>query len=202
MKMQSMSLIQKFKESLIRFGYKPKNHPDIKRAIEPVFVTHGVQYYQFKDLLDMPAERYLALLQLQTDMDLKIDRPTLLKLLDKQEEWMNAGNMTQAVIINNDLKRRASLVIEIDTLYRMASCLYFNLIDNEDLYSYDYEYNTKKIEAFRKEKIGDFFLRTPIGNYIKQANFSTEDLDTLARMTLVEKIRSKQILDQKPSTGR
>jgi hypothetical protein len=86
--------------------------------------------------------------------------------------------------------------MEIDSVYKLASCLFFNLVDNEDLTEYDVDYNLKKIEKFKREKIGNFFLNTPIKRYLPYTNLSDGDLQTFLKLSKANARMTKQILSK------
>lgn len=170
------------------------NHPDNKSPIIKTFKIDGVQYYEFVQPSDMPAERYMAMMDFMTDRDLMIDREVLRDMLQKQNDAINANKWTDAMIINSDLLRMTEFGINFDSMYKIASCVYFNLNDNEDLLTYDVDYNLGKIEKFKKEKIGNFFLRTRMRRYLPYKNLSDGDLETFLKIHSVNKRKIMPIL--------
>jgi len=186
-------MIKKIKE--LFWGKIKRNHPEVRKAIRPVFKIKGVQYYEFINPLDMPAERYLNLSQFIADNSIGIKREVHLKLLKRQQAYFDKGEITKAMIVNQDLQRHADNRLEINTLFQMASAVFFTLIDNEDLYSYDYDFNKKKIEDFKGQGVLDFFLKAPIGRYLGLSSISREDLKIYLKQTMVADEMSEKILN-------
>lgn len=158
-------------------------HPDYKKMIEFAFDIDGEEFYTFKTLADMPSERYYKSSEMMSELEMRMRRETLLQYLDKMDELGNQGNFGKMLAIIEEMKYRTSMLIETETLYRLASCVFFTL--EEDLTTYDYDYNDEKIVKFKRQKISDFFLKEPVKRYIPLANISAEDLAVCLKLTEV-----------------
>lgn len=187
-----------FKKLRLSFGLAAKivNHPELKKPMRKAVKIDGVQYFEFIESSDMPAMRYSRMMDFLDEMSLGIKYDILRDLLAKQKEAFDGGKFTDAVIINGELLRRTEFAMDIDSVYKLASCLFFNLDDNEDLTDYDVDYNLQKIEKFKKEKIGNFFLKTPIRRYLPYTNLSTGDLETFLKVSKVNERMTRQILSK------
>ena len=182
-----------FRNRLSLIFFKSGWHPDTKNLIKEVFKINDKRYYEYKNYADMPAERYMELSELINEADMKIDRDTLKKLLKIQEEHLNSGAISKAMVINEDIQRRMELFFEKDTLYRIAACVFFTL--EEDIYTFDYDYAEQKIEEFKKsKKVADFFLNTPIRKFMPQTNISPKDFEVLLKMSEVENQKTNYTL--------
>ena len=176
--------------------FDSKGHPYHNSPIIEAFKINGVQYYEFVQPSDMPAERYMAMMDFLDERDLMVTRDNLRELLQKQNDAMNAGKFTDAMIINSDLLRMTEMALNFESLYKIASCIYFNLKDNEDLTTYDIDYNLEKIEKFKREKIGNFFLNTRMRRYLPYKNLSDSDLQTFLKIQDINKRKIQPILNR------
>ncbi len=164
---------------------KPKKrtalHPDYKKLIEFAFEINGVEYWQFKNLADMPSERYYAVSERITEVEMRIDRVSLLEYMDKIDTLINQGNFGRVGAIVEEIKYRTKMLVETETLYRLASCVFFTL--DEDLTTYDVDYNDEKVVIFKKEKINDFFLKEPVKKLIRLPDMSQQDLEICLKLS-------------------
>lgn len=158
-------------------------HPDYKKLIEFAFEIDGEEYYAFKTIADMPSERYYKSSEFMVELELRIKRETLLSYLTKMEELGNQGNFGKMLAIIEELKYRTEMLIETETLYRLASCVFFTL--DEDITGYDIDYNDEKIAKFKKQKIDSFFLKEPVSRFIPLAGISAEDLALCLKLSEV-----------------
>jgi len=175
------------------FGH-PKSHPDYKKSISPAFIIKNEQYYEFDSLLDVPPLRFKRADQFYIEQDMRIDRKTLIKLIDKILEHCDQDNIkvSKIVSIALDIKDRTEMIIETETLYRLATAVYFTL--DEDLSDYDFDYNEKKLKLFKEQPIGDFFFDKLMKNLVPQSNISQTDLEIFLKVTEAQKLYETNIL--------
>jgi hypothetical protein len=169
-----------------------KSHPEHKKSISKVFKIDNEQYYEFDNLSDCPAGRYWRIQQFNVELNLRIDRDTLIDLLTASLEAINNGDITKSIIIQTDIKNRTNFLIETETAYRLASAVFFTL--DEDLTTYDFDYNQKKIEKFKKERIDTFFLSRPMKKLLPQINMSGEDIALYLKMTEAQKVYESRLM--------
>ena len=170
-------IINEPKQFLVR-----KNiHPDYKKSIEFVLTLEGEDYYTFTTIADTPAERYYQCSQFMAEMDLRMNREQLEAYLEKAGQMINEGNFGKVAAIVEEMRIRSRLLIETDTMYKLASCVFFTL--EEDLTTYDYDYNDKKIAKFKRENVGSFFLKEPVKRFLPLPNISAEDLLLCLKLT-------------------
>jgi len=174
--------------------FPPSKHPEDKRpytnkAIKKAFKIGGIQYYEFKQPVDMPWQRYLQLEQFILESNIKIDLKSLGEYLQIQREAINKGDLNTVAIVNNDIQRRIDMILNTNLMYVVFSCVFFNLEDGEDLTNYDYDFNDEKIKIFKSEDIGSFFFNQPISRFLPPLDFSKQDLQTLLKMSQMEEIR-------------
>lgn len=172
------------------FGYIPED-----KNIVPACKIAGVQYYTFDNIFELPHERGLAALQIYEEFNSRITREQLIVTLDSVSEMLNSNKLIDAHNLINNLKERASWVLEAETLYKLASVLLFTKY--EDPYRYDVKYNKEKIKSWIKSKNYSFFLSTPLRNYIPSQISSPDDIKTCLVASL-SKVRKMLLLAQKP----
>ena len=126
---------------------------------------------------------------------MRIDRETLIELLDKALEYMDTNQATKTAAILLDIKNRTEFIIETETAYRLASAVFFTL--DEDLTTYDFDYNQKKIEKFKQEKLSSFFLSRPMKKLIPQINMSATDIEIYLKATQAQKTYEKKLMHGK-----
>ena len=168
-------------------GEKPKErlHPKEKKTIVPAFKVEGEQYYEFANLSDCPAGRYFRIQQFLVEVSLRVDRETQISLLNQALKHLDDLSVTKATAIIMDLKNRTEFLVETETAYRLASAAFFTL--DEDLRSYDFDYNQHKIEKFKRQNIGSFFLTRPMRKLLPQINISEDDLAIYLKVTEAQK---------------
>lgn len=146
-------------EKLYRLSYQPLNLDEVnKKLIQPVpgLVIDGIQYFQFVNLGDIPHMRMVHYSYMREEMVMGIDRQLQLKLLAKIKNALKTGDTGSAngfIFIFEDILTN---VTTIEALYNVASVVYFD--SQEDLSSYDFDYNQKKIQKFKTIKDKSFFF--------------------------------------------
>lgn len=157
---------------------KPKTntaiHPDYKTLIQKVAKVKGRQLYQFKNLLDMPHDRYNKATRFVTEFDMRIDADILKKSIQDCLKYSNEGNFTKVIGILNLLEEHTNMLISIEASYRLASCIYF--WKDENLNDYDFEIGDEKVTLFKEIGFDSFFLSKPMNNFIPAINLSQQDL--------------------------
>ncbi len=153
-------------------------HPDYKKLIELAFDLPGFgRLYTFGNLLDMPVERYYKTQAFFTEFHNRLSFTHIAPTLEQLEQHLERGELSKASVLNYALREAIRTGLDITTLYNFCSAVYFT--EEEDLQDYDYDYNVKKIEAFRKQKVKDFFLSKPVSDLLNLSSFSESDLQTL-----------------------
>ena len=105
-------------------------------------------------------------------------------------------NVSDCAIITNQLAERSQFIVDADLLYKLASVMYFD--ENESPYRYDFAYGNKKIAKWKKERdVEDFFLNTPIKDFLFFTDILEKDLSSYLRTTERIKIQhEKEIYEQ------
>lgn len=137
---------------------------DGKFHIEEAFVYGGKTYYHFPDQFQVPSDRQMMALAYYEELAMRVDKSYLeahTKAMDKILSDPHKINIQGIMQLNMNLKERLELIPLPDYIYRMASVVFFD--ESESIYTYDYDYNKKKIERWkRSEDVLAFFLKTPL----------------------------------------
>lgn len=153
-------MTRKVKSDRVRNMY----HPDFANKTEFAFEANGKKYYNFKRDTDMRYGRYIVMQTFLQEYYLRIDLETLKKDIQKLKSWLNPTinngkgqlELGKSLELLSIMEQRANIAFEPDTVYRLASCLYFD--DQEILIDYDRHHNEKKIAAWKEAKTTDFFF--------------------------------------------
>lgn len=139
-----------------------------KHRVVPAFEFQGKQYFMFDQMEEVPTGRQMAALTIYAEMDMRVTREYLqdyVKAVEKVTSDPKRININILVQLNMNLKERMELMVMPDFIFKMASVTYFD--KDESPYRYDFEYNKKKIAAWKEDgQALDFFLKTPIGDMI------------------------------------
>jgi len=183
---------------------KPFFNVDIEHPIKEAFISGGVQYYMFDDIFNAPFNRSFEAQTFYTELQMKVDKEYLSQYVDTMQLILSDQkgiNVSDIAIMTNQLKERTEFIVDADLLYKLASVLYFD--ENESPYRYDFAYGSKKIAKWKKERdIEDFFLNTPIRDFIPFLDILSKDLSTYLRVTEnIKKEHQKTLLGQQSKRG-
>lgn len=139
-----------------------------KYIVEPAFELNGIRYFQFANQEEVPTGRQFAALAIYNEMDMRCTREYLelhCKAMDKLLSDPNKIHIGYIAQLNGNLQDRLNLMVIPEFIYKLASVVFFD--ETESPYKYDYEYNEKKIEVWKKDgSTLDFFLQTPLKDLI------------------------------------
>lgn len=156
---------------------KPKTYfVNDRYKVVPAFRLGGTDYYMFENPMHVPSGRQLAALALYEEMNMRVDAEFLQKHTAAVEKVLsdprkiNIGVLAQ---LNQHMKERLELLPLQDQVLKFASVIFFT--DDESIFSYDYDFNRKKVERWKRELKGnknmlDFFLSTPLVQLIPSLN--------------------------------
>jgi hypothetical protein len=135
------------------------HHPELFDKIEEAFKSGGVQYYTFKKDTTMQYGRYIVMQAFLQEVNFRMSTDTLKAYISKITIELNGSkgsvNLGNALELLGHMKNLTELAFEPDTVYRLASCLFFD--DSEDLRTWDKKHNENKIRAWRATGTLDFF---------------------------------------------
>lgn len=169
-----------------------------KYRIIPAFELHGKRYFMFAELQECPMGRHDSAMTIFLELEMRMDKEYIemhTKAVDKilsNPKKIDIGLLAQ---LNYNMKDRIGLMVTPHFIYKLASVVYFD--ESESPYMYDFEYNEKKIAAWKEDgRTLDFFLRTPLLDmipFIKPQQNVSETYLAVAEM--VEKTHRKLLTD-------
>lgn len=137
---------------------------DNKYKVVEAFQLGGTTYYMFDQTAEVPTGRMLAALAVYTEMEMKVDKEYLdlhTRAMEKLLSDPKKINVMYIAQLNLNLKERLELMPLPDFVYKLASVIFFD--ETESPYSYSFEYNKKKIEAWKKSgDTLDFFFEQAV----------------------------------------
>lgn len=165
------------------------HHPEIADKIEYSFTCKGVKYYQFKKDSQIRYGRYMVLQNFLQEVNFRMSTDTLKTYITKLTDQLNGTkgviNVGNALELLGHMKHLTELAFEPDTVYRMASVLFFD--ENENLIAWDKAHNEKKINAWKSEATLDFFYKRPFIELTGLRDISETDLqnylDKVSKLT-------------------
>lgn len=173
-----------------------KAFPNNEVAVE-AFKQAGKTYYHFTDSFKMPAGRAIAAIAIYEELRMRCTADYLAKHIAATEMILNAGSgkikLNDLAIINNNLKERLNLAPFPDHIYKLASVVFFD--ETESPFSYDFEYNRKKIELWKKEpELLNFFLTMQFNDLMPFGSMSKERVKGYFETTnLIDKIHQQTL---------
>lgn len=171
------------------------NHPDIRDVVEYVFTVAGVDYFQFKAEVEIPAGRYTWIDAFMREHEMRMSLDVLRGYIGALREQLSGElgeiNIGNATILLYKMETRTNLAFSPETIRRLASVIYFDA--SENLKTYDQDYGKKKIATWEKHKFIDFFLCRPLKELLGLHDTSVESLQNYI-------IQSQQILADLTST--
>lgn len=118
-----------------------------------------------------------------TEMSMRVDAEYLDKHIEACDKIFNSNRVDIYKLkqLNDFLKERRKWIIDTDLVYKLASVVYFDA--NENPLEYDFEYNQKKIEFWKKNaSITDFFFSKPIIElipFLKNVEINLQEYSTV-----------------------
>lgn len=172
-------------------AFAVKRWPDQKYCIQFSFDIAGVRYYQFEDTLNIPFARGLMSLAILDEIRMKLT-PEYLDLhfeaKDKIYAKINSGNkvniddVRKLQELDEQAKQCRSLTFNADSLYKLASVVFFDA--NENPTEYDAEHAIKKIEFWKKHKgTHGFFFQKPVTELLPFIAQLGDDFETFFKLS-------------------
>lgn len=155
------------------------------------FEAGGKKYFKFVNEMNIPAMRAMAALDIYTEVEQKTEKSYHLIAYNAILEAAKKGDLVAVGSMANFALQRLAHITNIDILYKLASVLYFDELENP--YEYDPEYAEKKINIWKKESVEGFFLSTPLKDYIPSFGSSNMNLATytvLQRKELISQLKT------------
>lgn len=174
-----------------------KDYPETR--IVHAFTAGGIDYYEFEDPNNLTQGRGFSALNYYKELSMSCTREYLQGYVEAMDNYLRPKSNGKLEIpemakLTLQLKERLEMVVDSLTPYKVAAVMYFD--DTEDPYGFDYSYALKKIERWKKEDVGSFFLQTPLKNLIPSTLWSEETLQSYMKVAQeMDKEHIKSILD-------
>ena len=182
------------------FKRKPKFFfvKDGKYKITEAFKAGGKTYFMFDNVFEMPSGRGFQALTYYDELTMRCSREYLLKhcraidILLSDPKKIDIGTIA---LIHRNLRDRTELLPIPEHIYKLASVLFFDA--SESPFSYDYEYNVKKIKQWKSEEgLLDFFLKTELKNLVPSLKSQGHDTKIFSTVTEnIDRMHQKDISD-------
>lgn len=174
-----------------------------KHRVSEAFKLDGITYYMFDNSFEIPSGRGLCALTIYEEFDQRCTKEYLKAHVRATELILSDPkkiNINLLAVINRNLKERLELAVFPDHIYKLASVIFFD--DTESPFSYDFQYNNKKIEKWKAAGgTLDFFMKTPLKDLIPSLRLQgpnaqtffqvADEIDKLHRSDLQEILSSK-----------
>ena len=163
-----------------------------EHPIKWAFKCDWSDYYQFEDINNLMCGRAFAAIDFYSELSMKCTREFLQAHSAAVKELLNPStpiDIFKLNTLNVQLQERLDMVIDAETIYKIASVVFFD--KTEKPYSYDFKYGQEKIARWKKEEGLDFFLRKPIRALMPALEIS--DKDFLAYMKVGQQINREHL---------
>lgn len=172
-------------------------------AVE-AFRHNGKVYYHFANNFKGATGRTICALAIYEELRMRCTADYLRLHIEATKNYLNPKDgrirLTELAKINNNLEERLNLAPFPDHIYKLASVIFFD--ETESPFSYDFKYNKKKIDQWKKDpEILDFFLKMqfedliPYGSmpkeHVKRYFVVTDLIDKNHQQTLQDKLSKK-----------
>ena len=149
-------------KKLLNRLFKTNRFPTTKHDVTYAFTCGGIDYYQFTDFNSTPAMRGLKTMVFYEELKMKCTLEYLRLHVEATDNILTSSKVSIFDIkrLNDQLKQRLDIALDIEILYKIASIVFFP--KNENTEDYDYAFNAKKVAHWKKHKGADFFLQKPL----------------------------------------
>lgn len=151
---------------------KPNSDPKIHNLYNPAyegkiefsFEAEGIKYYSFKADTDMRYGRYVIMQTFLQEYHLRTDLETLKGNIKQLKKCLNPTvkdgkgqlELGKALELLEIMEQQSEIAFEPETVYRLASCIYFD--EKELINAYDKDHNETKIARWKEANTVDFFF--------------------------------------------
>jgi hypothetical protein len=165
-------------------------------TVQFAFEFDGVKYYEIPGVLNIPYQRGLAAADIYEEVEMRLTREYLLGHVKAVGEMLSDPkklNLVKLVEFYKDLEERMEWIVSPETLYKLASVVYFD--ENENPEEYNYKYNIDKIAKWKTHSLDSFFLQKPILKLMPHLGLSEKDLvQHLSTTMKIEAMQAESVL--------
>lgn len=177
------------------FRKKPKTlFPNVEYKMEKVFTVEGIDYYKFSNTHDAACLRAIKTMTFYTEVQMRCEYDYLKQHVEAVDKILTGARIDIYKIkqYNDFLKDRLTWIVDTDLVYKLASVIYFD--ETENPLDYDFAYNQKKIEFWKKHlSVNNFFYSAPIVTllpYLKNANINLQEYSTVIAQIKAQQSKS------------
>ena len=156
-----------------------------KYRVIPAFSIGGTDYFMFDSSNEIPTGRFFAAMAIYAEMEMNCNKEYLeahCKAMKKILSDPKRISIQYIAQLNINLEERLELMPMPDFIYKLASVVFFD--KSESLYSYDHEYNSKKIDKWKAAGgTLDFFSKTPLAELVPLLKMPERDTQTYLTVT-------------------
>jgi hypothetical protein len=186
-------LIARLIEWLTPMAYVPMTVDKVnKRLVQPLPGIPG--FYKFVSAADMPEARFVHYLHLVKRLQMNVDAELLNRYLTVMEDAFNkseSGRFHGALFMLRDTMETIS---PVETYYWIAALMYFR--EDEDLTTFDYDVNKKKVEYFKSIPNQTFFLASLLKSLNSSGGQSLEEIENYLKDSQVKGSHYGRILTE------
>lgn len=181
--------MRKFKIPFLKRLFNRKLKPYLienKYRVVPAFSVGGNDYWYFDNTLDVPTGRMMAAMAIYQEMEMRCDADYLklhVRAMEKLLSDPKKISIQYIAQININLGERLALSVPPESyVYKLASVIFFD--KTESMYSYDFEYNEKKIARWKEAGASlGFFLNTPIAELVPSLKLPERDAQIYSQVS-------------------
>jgi len=153
--------------------------------------TKGTNFWEFVDFNEMPVKRALYSINFLNEVSQKLTKERLIAFLDAMENELNSpdGKITRIHRLLFSLRERTEMIFEPESVYKLASVVYFT--DQENPNDYSIKQGFENMARFKTVSDHTFFLSVPIKKCMPQHSLSDEDL--LKYLEIAKKINQMEL---------
>jgi hypothetical protein len=163
--------------------FKPNHYPNkVEHEVVYAFTSNGKKYFQYVDFNNIPALRGLKTMVFYEEMRCKCTLEYIKLHCDAIDNILvsNKINVFEIKKLNEQMRERTNLALDTELIYKLASIVFFDA--NENTKDYDFAYNLKKIEEWKKSEAGAFFLLKPVQELLPALKDIEENLEMYSQV--------------------
>lgn len=175
------------------FKRKPRTKLLNGHQVIEAFRFDGVQYYELKDIFDVPCQRAFVLRDFMEELQMRTTREFLQAHVTAVQNILSAPktiNIPELARLNNQLQERLDMIVDAEIVYKLASVYYFD--SSEQPYTYNFKHGLEKIKAWKRANEDmSFFYLEPVKALCNLPLLLKDDLQ--AYLLIQAKMTNKQL---------
>lgn len=158
--------------------------PGINHMIKHAFTINGREFYQFDDTFNLPYERGLTCLLFYREIGMNVDDDYLSAHCNAMDNLFKPADGKIDIYklkgLNDQLMQRLKLPKDPELVYKLASVVFFDKMENPK--TYEFPYNAEKINFWKEHAGSSFFLQMPVQELIPFLKQYEENVETYVSM--------------------